>query len=70
MQKFSTRGPPMCFVRPAYIYYNIVSLGMMKSKLPISENTIVNGGIRQHLSLRTTVQLSEERQIKKQEVSY
>lgn len=34
MQKFSICCPPMCFVRPTYIYRNILSLCMKRINLP------------------------------------
>jgi hypothetical protein len=33
-------GPPMCFVRPSCIFFNIVSLYIMKNSYLISENTL------------------------------
>jgi hypothetical protein len=51
-QGFSTRGPPMCSVRPAYISCNTVSTFV----------SVVS--IWQYLALWTTVRINDERQIK------
>jgi hypothetical protein len=38
-QVFATRGPPMCFVRSVYDFYNTVSIYMMEDSYLISKNT-------------------------------
>jgi hypothetical protein len=37
-QELGTRGPPMCIVRSAFIFCNIVSFCMMKSNYLLDKN--------------------------------
>jgi hypothetical protein len=64
-QGFSARGPPMCFVRPAYIFYNMptVSVCMIKNISLRSEKVVLIPSVRDN-KYRHGLRLDEERQIK------